>query len=155
MSASTLTYQVEAFADAWPDAQELIQLHWREIARDQETIPLEPDLEFYRAIDQAKALLIVTARDGGTLVGYHASLIRPHMHYRNSMTAFTDLFFIHKDYRSGRNAWRLFRKVEQELAARGVQRMFASCKLSLDLLPLFKALGWNEIERTFSKKPEL
>lgn len=154
MKSELLTYQVEPFSKVWPDAQELLRLHWHEIARDQDTIPLEPDEAFYLAMERLDALLIVTARHGGALVGYHATFIRKHAHYLNSLTGYTDLFFIHKDYRLGRNAWRLFRRVERELAARGVKRMFASCKLSLDLLPLFKALGWTEIERTFSKNPE-
>ena len=146
-----LTYQVEPFSQAWPEAQALLNLHWLEIARDRDTIELSPAVEQYEHLEKAGQLLIVTMRADGALVGYHASFVRPHLHYAKSLTAFTDLFYIHPDYRQGRNAWRLFTKVEDELKKLGVERMFASCKLSLDLLPLFTALGWTEIERNFSK----
>jgi GNAT superfamily N-acetyltransferase len=145
------TYQVEPFAQAWPEAQSLLGLHWREIARDRDLIELAPMVDAYQALDASGQLLIVTMRISGNLVGYHASFIKPHLHYARSLTAFTDIFFIHPDHRRGRNAFRLFQAVEAQLKARGVQRMFASCKLSLDLLPLFTALGWTEIERNFSK----
>lgn len=128
-------------------------MHWREIALDQETIEMAPAVEQYERLENSGQLLIVTMRVNGELVGYHASFIRPHLHYRYSLTAYTDVFFIHPDHRKGRNAWHLFKFVENELAARGVERMFASCKLSLDLLPLFDALGWTEVERGFVKKP--
>lgn len=148
------TFQVESFAQAWPDAQALLKLHWLEIARDQDTIELAPAVEQYQHLEAVGQLLIVTMRQAGELVGYHASFIRPHLHYAKTLMAFTDLFYIHPDHRKGRNAWRLFKRVEHELHARGVERMHGSCKLSLDLTPLFVALGWTHIENNFSKRPE-
>lgn len=149
-----VTFQVETLAEAWQQAQALLRAHWLEIARDQDTIELAPAFEQYQHLEASGQFLIVTMRAQGELVGYHASFIRPHLHYATTLMAFTDLFFIHPDHRKGRNAWNLFRTVERELHARGVKRMHASCKLSLDLLPLFTALGWTEIERNFSKQPE-
>lgn len=145
-------FQVEPFAQAWPDAQVLLRLHWDEIALDKDTIPMAPAAEQYKLLESVGQLLVVTMRIEGELVGYHASFIRPHLHYATTLMAFTDLFYIHPNHRKGRNAWNLFRTVEHELVQRGVKRMHASCKLSLDLLTLFRALGWTEIERNFSKR---
>lgn len=145
------TFQVEPFATAWPDAQTLLRLHWHEIARDKDVIEMAPDVAVYEHLEKTGQLVIVTMRLAGELVGYHASMVRPHLHYKNSLTAYTDLYFIHADHRKGRNAWQLFKTVEEEMRRRGVQRMFASCKISLDLQLLFEALGWTWTERNFTK----
>lgn len=145
-------YAVETLALCWDEGQELLQEHWREIALNRDQIVLAPDLASYQDMERRGQLLLVTMRVEGKLVGYHASLIRPHLHYRHSLTAFTDVFYVKPEHRLGRNAMHLFEHVEYQLKNRGVERMYASCKLSLDLLPLFtRVLGWTEIERVFSK----
>lgn len=146
------TFQVEPFATAWPDVQELALLHWREIAIDQATIELEPAVAQYERMEAAGQLLFVTARVQGLAVGYHSTFIHPHLHYASSLTAYVDGFFLHRQHRLDRNVFDLFRFVDAALAQRGVVRTFASSSLKLDLLPLFRALGWTEIERTFTKK---
>jgi|SRR5271154_6877167 len=143
---------VETLAECWEEGQALLELHWREIALNRDLIKLDPDLASYQDLERHGQLQLVTMRDDqGTLWGYHVSLIRPHLHYHSSLTAFTDVFFIHPDHRQGTAAWKLFRFVEAQLKRRGVQRMYATCKLSLDLKPLFLRLGWTEIERVFTK----
>lgn len=146
------TCQVEPFSKVWPEAQELIQLHWAEIARDKDVIPLAPALKQYERVEDMGQLQVVTVRQNGALIGYHASFIKPHMHYETSLTAFTDLYYVHPSHRLGRTAMRMFLAVEEEWRQRGVQRAFASCKLEHDLMPLFLRLGWAEIERGFSKR---
>jgi len=146
---------VETLAQCWDEGQALLKLHWAEIALHRELIPLEPDLMSYQDLERRGQLLLVTMRDDeGTLVGYHVTLIRPHLHYHSSLTGFTDVFFIHPDHRKGTAALKLFRFVERQLALRSVERMYATCKLSLDLKPLFTRLGWDEIERVFCKLVE-
>lgn len=147
------TYQVEPFAHCWPQAQELLREHWEEIALDKDTIELAPAAAQYQFLEDAGQLLIVTMRVEGELVGYYVGFIRPHLHYSKALHCYTDLFFIQREHRRGRNAMSLFRAVEDELLKLGVVRWFASCKLSLDMLPLFSAMGWTEIERNFAKKP--
>ena len=147
-----MRFAVETLAECWEEGQALLKLHWQEIALHRELIPLDPDRESYEQMERAGQLQLVTMRDDeGTLWGYHVSLIRPHLHYRASLTGFTDVFYIHPDQRKGSTAIELFRFVEVALLSRGVQRMYATCKLSLDLRPIFMRLRWTEIERVFTK----
>jgi len=147
-----MRFAVESLAQCWDQGQALLELHWREIALHQDLIPLAIDRESYEQMERAGQLQLVTMRDDeGILRGYHVSLIRPHLHYRTSLTAFTDVFYIHPDFRKGSTATHLFRYVETQLGFRGVQRMYATCKLSLDLRPLFKRLRWTMIEYVFTK----
>lgn len=148
------TFQVEPFSTAWPDAQELLRLHWGEIALDRDTVPLAPAVHQYEHLEAIDQLLVVTMRIAGELVGYYATFVKPHLHYETTIMGFTDLFYIHPLHRRGFNAIGLFHAVDTELHRRGAKRWYANCKLSLDLLPLFKRLGFTEIERGFAKLPE-
>jgi GNAT superfamily N-acetyltransferase len=143
---------VETLAECWEEGQALLELHWQEIALHRDLIPLAPDLASYQELERRGQLQLVTMRDDeGTLYGYHVTLIRPHLHYRHSLTGFVDVYYLHPSQRKGSTAALLFRFAEAHLKARGVQRMYASCKLSLDLQVLFRRVGWTEIERVFSK----
>lgn len=128
----------------WPD-------HWQEVAVNKEQIKLDPDLDTYAAFANAGMLHIVVARKEGEVIGYHFSIVRPHLHYRQSLSAFTDIYYIAPQYRTGRTPLRLFEYVEKTLKARGVQKMFTGTKLSLDAGPLFEHMGWTETERLFVK----
>lgn len=126
--------------------------HWREIAIDQDTTRLDLAVARYEQMDAAGHLLFVTARVAGEAVGYHCTFIGPHIHYAKSITGYIDGFYLRPDHRLDRNALDLFAFVDAEVARRGVERMYASCMLHADLLPLFRATGWTELERTFTKR---
>jgi GNAT superfamily N-acetyltransferase len=143
---------VETLAECWEEGQALLELHWREIALHRDLIPLSPDLASYQDLERRGQLQLVTMRDDeGTLHGYHVTLIRPHLHYQFSLTGFVDVYYLHPSHRKGSAAAQLFRFAESQMKARGVQRMYATCKLSLDLQVLFRRVGWTEIERVFTK----
>lgn len=128
----------------WPE-------HWAEVALNKDTIPLDPDFDSYDMHANSGVLHIVVARKQGAVVGYHVSIVRPHLHYRRSLSAFTDVYYVAPQYRTGRTPLRLFEFVEKTLKARGVQKIFTGTKLSLDAGPLFKHMGWTPTETLFTK----
>lgn len=146
-----ITYQREEWHDCLAEMEQLWPLHWEEVAADKDVIPLEPNYEMYDWIDQSGQLHVVTVRCDGKLIGYHTSIVRPHLHYKSSLSAFTDMYFIHPDYRKGMVGVKLFKEVEKSLKQRGVQKMFTGTKLSLDMGRLFEHLGWKETERLYTK----
>lgn len=152
-----ITFHVERWEQYWKDAEKLWPLHWAEIALDQDSIKLDVDFAGYAELDSKKLLLIVTARDGpgpapdGNLVGYHLSFLKPHLHYRTSLTAYVDIFYMHPDYRKGMTAVKMFRAVEEEMRKIGVQKIYTGAKVHFDLSPLFKRLGYRHIENVYSK----
>lgn len=146
-----ITYQREEWQDCLAEMEQLWPLHWEEVAADKDVIPLEPNYEMYDWIDQNGQLHVVTVRCDGKLIGYHTSIVRPHLHYKSSLSAFTDMYFIHPDYRKGMVGVKLFKEVEKSLKQRGVQKMFTGTKLSLDMGRLFEHLGWKETERLYTK----
>lgn len=153
-----ITYAVEAWSAVWPELSQLWDAHWREVALDQDVIKLDPDLDAYAAMERAGMLHIVVARRAGAVVGYHISFVRPHLHYRRSLTAITDIYFIGAEHRGPRAALNLFKAVERTLAARGVQKQYTGTKIhrtpdgrSLDNGRLLEHLGHVEAERHYVK----
>lgn len=146
-----VTYASEKLADIRPELELLLPLHYEEIARDKHIIALDPDWDSYFAMERAGIIQCVTARTLGKLIGYHVSAIQPNLHYKQSLTARTDLYFILKEYRVGRVGIELFKEVEREWRYRGVQKAFTATKLAQDKGRIFLHLGWTEIERVFAK----
>lgn len=145
------TFAVETIDECVEDMRYLWQMHWEEIALDRDKIKLEPDVDTFRLLEDCGQLHIVTARDEAGLVGYHASIVRPHLHYRSSMTAYVDMYFIHPDYRKGRTGISLFKFAEKTLRERGCQRIYTGTKLHKDMGKLLEYMGHKETERLYVK----
>jgi N-acetylglutamate synthase-like GNAT family acetyltransferase len=144
-------YQVEPWASFKVEARELFVRHWREVALNHAQVPLDVDYERYDEMAARGAVHVVTARRDGLLIGYHVAFIAGHMHYRSTLHAVTDVYWIAPECRHGVTAIRLFQAVERELAKRGVKKLFTATKLHLDQGPLFERLGYKPVERMYSK----
>lgn len=97
------------------------------------------------------ALMVVVARADGAIIGYWLGIIRPHLHYADSLTAYTDIYFIDKPHRKSGAGAELFAFVEKALVKRGVQKIFTATKLHLNHSALFQAAGYQETEIVFTK----
>lgn len=146
-----ITYQVENWSDCVAELEPLWASHWDEVAMNKDTIPLEVSYESYLLLESQGQLHVLTARCDGKIIGYHISLVRPHLHYASSLSAFTDVYYISPEHRKGMVGVRLFKEAESTLKARGVDKMFTGTKLSLDMSRIFEHLGWTETERLFTK----
>lgn len=151
MNQPTVTFLVEPWSQCWRELSALWGAHWKEVATHQDTIKLAVDMQAYAHMEAAGSLHVVVARSAGKVVGYHLSFVRPHFHYRDSLTAYVDVYFVDPAFRKGMTGLRLFKFVEQSLKARGVQRIFTATKISHDKGDIFKHLGYKEVERVFSK----
>lgn len=146
-----ITFMVEPWSKCAPEMSALWPLHYEEIAINRDVIQLDPDLAQYAELERTGALHVVVARERGEIVGYHISIVRPHLHYRRSLSAFTDVYFLRPSHREGMTGVRLIKAAEASLRARGVQKMFTGTKLHLDMGPIFERLGWTETERLYTK----
>lgn len=146
-----IRFSIERWAEFYPDVQAIFPQHWRELALDQNEIPIDIDAEKYAGLDAAGVLLIVAARNEGKLVGYHLSFLMPHPHYKSSgPMGMTDMYYVLPEFRNGAG-FRLFAFWERELRKRGVKRAITSTKVHQDHSALFKALGWKHSDNTFVK----
>jgi GNAT superfamily N-acetyltransferase len=147
----SITYQVEPWETAYPEMAVYWHEHWKEVATHQEAIPLNPDVAWFETLARQGQLHVVTVRQDGALIGYHMAVLRGHPHYKHSLTAFTDAYYVHPEHRKGLVGYKLFQHVERTLKARGVERIYTGTKRSLDMSHLFERLGWQHTEQLFVK----
>lgn len=145
-----ITAQVESLTARLEEMKPLFPLHWEELALNRDKVPLDPQYDIYLARDARGEVLFITLRELGELVGYFVGFVAPGLHYRTCLTLTMDIFYVRPDKR-GRCGVRLFRAVEEEAKRRGVKRMFVGSKCHKDASWLFERLGYEEVERYFSK----
>ena len=145
-----LTYQTENWFDALIDVERHWPAHWEEVALDRERIKLAPNYEEYAAIARAGLLHLTTARHDNELVGYVVAVIKPHLHYRDDLYGYWDLYYLAPAHRRWTNGAAMFREAVRAMNEKGVVKHIAGTKRSKDMSAMFKRLGWRETEVVFT-----
>ena len=146
-----ITCHIESFEAKLEELKKLLPDHYKELALNQDSVPLDPQYEFYIDRERQGGLLFVVLREAGEMVGYYIGFIAPGLHYKGCLTCITDIFFVRKDKRKGTAGIKLFRFVEKELKRRGVLRWFTGSKVQHDASALFEFLKFERVEIYYSK----
>lgn len=147
-----ITAQAENWADVKDEMLPLLPSHWEELALNKDKVPLAPQFDLYDRHDACGALMIVTLRDAGKLVGYFWGIVAPHLHYKTCLTLTMDIYWVHPSVRGkGLPGVKLLRKVEAEAKRRGVQRLYFGSKLHKDSSRLFQFMKMDPVEVYYSK----
>lgn len=146
-----ITCHIESFEERLDELKALLPEHYKELALNQEKVPLDPQYHVYIERERQGGLLFVTLRDAGELVGYFIGFIAPGLHYKTCLTCTMDIFYVRKDKRGGRAGIKLFQFVEKELKRRGVDRWFVGSKCHMDASWLFEYLEFQKVEVYYSK----
>ena len=154
-----ITAQVESLTAGLEEMKPLFPDHYKELALNQDKVPLDPCYNVYLDKDAAGEVLYVTLRELGRLIGYFVGFVHPSLHYKTCLTLQMDIFWLHPDFRDGdsldavereRACMTLFESVRKAAKARGVKRVFYGSKSHKDASTLFEALGMVEVERYYS-----
>lgn len=146
-----MNIQLEAYSVVKNDVRELIQRHWEDIALNQDKIKLNPNWEGYAELDRAGMLRFFTARQDGELIGYFLLIVSRSLHYKDHLFANNDILFLHPDHRKGTAGLRLIRFAEQSLRDEGVSLMNVNTKIHAPFDVIMQRMGFNLIERIYSK----
>lgn len=146
-----ITYQVENWDDCWEEMSAMWQAHYEEVALHKSKIKLDPDMATYDALNSAGSLHVVTVRKDAKIIGYHIAIVRPHLHYRTSLSAYSDVYYVDPAHRKGMVGVKLFIETEKLLKQRGVERFYTGTKMSKDMSRIFEHLGFDEVERQHCK----
>ena len=144
------TYQSEDPSTFIEELRKIIPEHYDELCVTKD-FPLMPDYEAYGRLYMANMLRCITVRKGQELIGYALFIAQPHLHYKSCTTAFEDIYFLRKDYRTGRTGIRLFQFAEDVLKKEGVHRLVMHTKIHLDNSRLFEHLGYKFTDKLFTK----
>lgn len=145
-----LTAAPESFPEFLEEVKPLLPEHYRELALNQDRVPLSPQYGEYLRRDALGMVLTIALRDAGKLVGYFIGFIAPGLHYSTCLTLQLDIFWIHPDHRGQKGGFMLFKAMEAEAKRRGVQRLFVGSKTHLPADYLFEKLGYQKVESVYS-----
>lgn len=148
-----LTAQVEKFDNDFSEIGNMLNIHYKELALNQDKVPLDPQWHLYDMHEQNNSLVYVALREAGELIGYVISIVAPGLHYRTCLTAHMDILFVRPDKRdvAAKGALLLVDTLEKELRRRGVQRWFMGTKLHKDIGVIFKRRKFTAVEMTYTK----
>ena len=147
-----ITYQLETCNSclADPDLLKLFQEHYDEFEPShQGRMELGPDIAGYKAVEAAGKLLILTARNGGKLIGYCVVVVHRHMHYP-TLIGIEDAYYVSKSERKGLVGYKLLKKTLVELRARGCKKVFFMTKEFQSVAILLERLGMKKIDSVYT-----
>ena len=145
-----ITAHVESFEENLDYLKPLLPIHYKELALNQDKVPLSPQFDKYVATEKQGGLIFVTLRSAGQMVGYFIGFIAPGLHYSTCLTCQMDIFYVLPEHRGSGAGFQLFKFVEQQLKKRGVQRMFVGSKMHKDASWLFEKLNYTPVETYYS-----
>ena len=145
-----ITAHVESFEENLEYLKPLLPIHYKELALNQDKVPLSPQFDKYVTTEKQGGLIFVTLRKSGEMVGYFIGFIAPGLHYSTCLTCQMDIFYVLPEHRGSGTGFQLFKFVEQQLKKRGVQRLFVGSKLHKDASWLFEKLNYTPVETYYS-----
>lgn len=139
-----------------PNINDLLLEHWNELAVHKGEMPLDPDYAEMQKAEDLGFFKVWAARDGKCLVGYLAFWVRPHAHYKSTLTAVEDLFMLTASHRRGMNGYRMFTTALEALRQIGVKRVYLHSKVHFEkerggLKPMFERLGFTHTDNLYSR----
>jgi len=146
-----IEYKQEFLSTIEADIKNLLVDHWEEIALNKENIKLNPNWEAYYEIESKGKLSFFSVRDNGVLVGYFVAFVDNNIHYQDHVFATNDVIFIDKKYRKSSVGANLIRFAEECLRDDGVSVLVINTKIHQPFDELLDHLGFNNIERVYSK----
>lgn len=147
-----ITVQIEDYEACLEEMQAIYPDHYEALALNKDKVPLDPDYDIYLAMNEVGKILCATLRDDKReMMGYFIGLVNPGLHYKTCLTLTMDIFWVCPAARGQWVGVKLFRCVEEEAKRLGVQRVFYGSKVHQDASMLFKRLGCEEVETSYTK----
>jgi GNAT superfamily N-acetyltransferase len=144
-----ISYQLESFAMLNAEAQGLFSLHAAEVAS--RSGPVALDIPSYQDLERRGALVVVTARKAGRIIGYLVLKIARDIHFEQRVAA-TDMFFVHQDERKHGIGGALIEKALGHLDWLGISKVFFGMKTKHPFRKLLRSKGFAPEEEVFVKE---
>jgi hypothetical protein len=141
-----ITFARELLCECVQEVQPLLEKHYDELTLRKDIVKLDPQWKEYALLEQLGRFVVFTARDEGRLVGYSAYFLLRHMHYAALTVAQNDVFWLDPQCRRGMSPVRFLRWCDKQLASEGVDKAIYHCKLSNQLAPILRRLGYADEE---------
>lgn len=145
-----ITAQVELLQNVLEEIKWLFPIHWKELALNQEKVPLDPLYDVYLQREKAGDVVFVSVRENGEIVAYFVGFIGTALHYKSMLSCTPDIFYVHPERRKQDIGTLLFMTVRKELKRRGVNNWIIGDKNHKPAGQFFEMLGFKKIENYYS-----
>jgi len=136
--------------DIFTEISPLLLDHYLEIAHYLD-IPLDPDYEQYKRIEEAGALRTFTARTtDGELIGYAIFFVRHNLHYKSSLQAVQDIIYIDKKRRGFGMSFVDW--CDAELRAEGVEVVYHHVKSAHNWGQMLEKLDYKLVDLLYTRR---
>ena len=126
--------------------------HYDEIAHDK-SVEMDIDWAAYFNVHKAGMLKIFTCRDAQDyLVGYAIFIVSPNLHYKKTIYAAQDIFFVKKEHRNSGIGFAIIRESEVLLKKMGVDVVHHHVKIKHDFSSLLEKEGYEFVEKVYTKR---
>lgn len=143
-------FGAETIEDSWNDALPLMKEHWDEIEEFKD-IPLDPNFEMYKKMDEMQILRVFTARDEAyKLLGYCVYAVQMNPLSQKIRQANQNALFIKK---GSRGFGKKFISYCDDLLKReGINLVFHHVSPKHDYSPILRRLGYSESYNVYSRR---
>ena len=145
-----ITYSVSNAVNCIQGLKHLLDLHYEEISLIKE-FPLKPQWDIYEKMDEAGKVKVILCKEEDEIIGYIVFFISNHLHYADCLIAQEDIYFLKKEYRTGRVGLKMFKFAEEYLKSINVDMVKYSTKVHADKSSLFEYLEYKNTEKVFTK----
>lgn len=145
-----IVYGLEKIEAVLDEIRPLLAAHWEEIAHFRD-FALDPAWDEYAKAQERGALRIFTARYSGHLVGYLIYVVGPGLHYKSTLQAIQDIYFVTEQYRGGLGR-RLLRFAEACLKEEGVKVTYQHVKAAHNFGPMLERQGYELVDLIYGKR---
>ena len=136
----TITEHLDAI---WP----LLEAHRAELATHPDIMPLEPQVDVYKSLEeQGKLLSLVLVHPEAGIVGYSVNIISHNLHYGPLLVCQNDVVFVDKTWRSEGGGALLMKATEIEARNRGCRMTLWHCKEGTQLHRMLRANPDYEVQ---------
>lgn len=144
-----IVFAVEPLEKVQEQIFPLLQMHYKEISAFQD-IPLDPDWDRYKKMEELGILVIFTAREEGELIGYNVFFVNTNGHYKGSLQANQDVVFINP---KKRGFGKLFLNwCDEQLKTLGVQVCYHHIKAKHNFGAMLESLGYELVDLIYARR---
>lgn len=131
----------------WP----LLQAHRLELATNLDLMPLAPQLDVYRTLEDGDKLLSLVLEHEGSIVGYSVNIVSNNLHYGPLKVCQNDVIFVSSSWRSEGGGRQLLEATEVEARRLGCAMLLMHAKPDTHLDVILPRYGYRVQDVIHSK----
>lgn len=126
----------------------LWQQHHDEVAAYKD-IPLNPNLDLYKATDKMETLRIFTVRENQKLMGYQVFFVSGHPHSMQSIQAVQDILYIDPSIRKGLTGYKFIKWCIETLKKEQIECIFQHINAQKDFGKMLIRMGFEHVDQVY------